>query len=169
VRGGERVKRVGQWHRHGPSRRHISSEKRIIGGDKVPGGVPQRGGNEGQWIDVRPRRRKVRRQDFQGQDRFQEEERLRDRDNYKLQQSMIRFASRDVHFYGDSDTVSVISDERTMLWGDYDSEEGIYDDIADQLGRQAENHHLPRRLEGQALRNNARVLAASKFSRDTDQ
>jgi len=38
----------------------------------VPGRVPQRGGNEGEWTDVRPWRRKALWQVFWGQDRFQE-------------------------------------------------------------------------------------------------
>jgi hypothetical protein len=62
-----------QWHRHGQSHRYVAPEVRIIGADRVPGRVPQRGGNDGEWIDVRPRRRKARRHEVLGQDRFQED------------------------------------------------------------------------------------------------
>ena len=76
---------------------------RIIGGDRVPCKVPQRGGNEGDWIDVRPRRRKALQQDFQGQNRDQDGQRLRDRDVFKVGQSRVRLAPREERYYKDFD------------------------------------------------------------------
>jgi len=47
------VYRDGRWHCHGPLHRHVSPEVRNKGGDRDPSRVPQRGGIEGQLIDVR--------------------------------------------------------------------------------------------------------------------
>jgi len=80
--------------------------------------VPQRGGSEEQWIDVRPRKRKALRQVAQGQDRFQEEEdRLRVKDDLKLRQSRVRYASREDCYYRDFDTDADYTDSRPNKWG----------------------------------------------------
>jgi len=84
-----RAHRDGHWLRYGPSRRFASPEVRNVGGDRVPCRVPQRGGNEGVWTDVRPRRRKAMRHVFRGQDRFQEEKRHQNWDGYKLRQDRV--------------------------------------------------------------------------------
>jgi len=61
--------REGRWQCHGKSRRSYSPEVRNKGGARVPGRVPQRGGNNEGWIDVRPQRRKKLRHEHLGQDR----------------------------------------------------------------------------------------------------
>jgi len=74
-------------------------------GDRVSCRVPQRSGIEGQWIDVRPRRRKALRQDYEGHDKFlEDEERLRVKEDFKFCQARVRYASRDERYYGDYDT-----------------------------------------------------------------
>ena len=72
MRGDVRENRNGPGLRHEPPRRYVSPEVRINGEERDSGRVPQRGGNKGDWIDVRPRRRKVLRQDQLGQVRYQE-------------------------------------------------------------------------------------------------
>jgi hypothetical protein len=120
------------------------------GGDWGPGRVPQRGGIDGNWIDVRPRRRKALRQDYQGQDRFQEdEERFRVKDDFKLRQSRVRYASRWERW--DFDTGSDFSDGRPLRWGDRDFDEETYDDYSDRSlrynKREQKQSHAQRRTE----------------------
>jgi hypothetical protein len=88
-------------------------------GDRVPGRVSQRGGDDGEWIDVRPRRRKARRQEALGQDRFHGGDRLRNRDDYKLRESRVRNATWDASDYTGSD----FSDRQAVRWGDCDIED----------------------------------------------
>jgi len=115
------VNRDGQWLRHGQSHRQFSSEVRIIGKERFQAGC--HGGGGGDWIDVKPRRRKALRQENQGQDRFQEQERVQNRDDFKLRQSRVRFAPWDDRNYGDSDTCSEYYGGRVMEWGDSDFDE----------------------------------------------
>lgn len=130
-RGGEREFCDGQWQRHRLSHWHVSLEERIDGGDRVPSRVPQRGGIEGQWIDVRSRRRKARRQDYQGQDKIQEEEeRLRVKEDFKFRQARVRYASREDRYYGDYDTGSDSSIARSARWGDRESVQALKDDVS---------------------------------------
>jgi len=110
-------------------------------GDRVSSRVPQRGGIEGQWTDVRPRRRKALRQERQSRDRFQEEEeRLRVRKDFKLRQSRVRYDLREERYYGDFDTGSEDTARRPLRWGDYKFDEAGSDERSDQ-------HHVVARRD----------------------
>jgi hypothetical protein len=144
-RGVERENCEGQRHRHGQSHRHVSSEVRYHGGDRVPGRVPQRGGDDGEWIDVRPRRRKARRQEALGQDRLHGGERLKNRDDYNQRQSRVRYASWEDRYFGECDTVSDYSDRTTVLWGDCEIEDDEFY-LSDRRGKKDVAHIKVRRL-----------------------
>ena len=87
--------------------------------------MPQRGGEDGDWIDVRPRRRKALRQVLPGQDRVHEGKRLRNGDGFKLRHERVRYSSRGDCYDGDFDTSSDFPDSRTDWWDDRDGEKGF--------------------------------------------
>jgi hypothetical protein len=60
--------------------------------------VPYMGGDGGNWIDVRPRRRKELRQDDRGQDRQREASRFDVRGDYGYRRSRFRYATREGRF-----------------------------------------------------------------------
>jgi hypothetical protein len=106
MRGGERVYRDGQWLHHRQSCRYLSPEVRFNEGDRVLGRVKQIGRNEGDWIDVRSRRRKALRREVLGQDRFEVCDRLRQRNDFEIRHARFMYSSRDDRGAGDSDTCS---------------------------------------------------------------
>jgi len=126
-------------------------------GDRIPGRVPQRGGNDGEWIDVRPRQRKVRRQKALGQDRLHEGDRLRNKDDFKLPQSRVRHASWEDRYFGEYDTGSDYFDRRTVQWGDREFEEDCgYDSDRSQM--KARLHFESRRPEAYSYERSAMVV-----------
>jgi len=104
--------------------RLMSPEVRYIGGERDSGRVPQRGGEDGDWIDVRPRRRKALRQVPLGQDKFQEGKRLRNGARLQLRHERVRYSSRGDCYDGDFDTSTVFFDSRPVWMDDRD---GVYE------------------------------------------
>ena len=86
---------------------------------------------------MRPRRRKALRQVSLGQDRFQAGDRHRQRDDYKLRRSRVRFAAHEDCYQGDYDTGTDYTDRRKVQWADFDvDDESDYGtDASRQLGR----------------------------------
>jgi hypothetical protein len=109
--------------------------------DRVPGRVPQRGGNEGDGIDVRPRRRKALRHDFQGQDRFQDSQRRQNWNDYKLRQDRFRYSSRGDYYDGDFDSDTVYSDRRISRWEDCEFDEDYVWILIIHDGSNVHSHH----------------------------
>jgi len=145
MRGVEREHRDG--YRHGPLHRYASPEVRKIGGEWDSGRVPQRGGEEGDWIDVRPRRRKALRQVHHGQDSFQEGKRHRKGGGSKLRHERVRYSCRGDCYDGDYDSGSDFADSRMAWGGDRDGGKG-YGTAADRRRWGAEWRQRRRREDG---------------------
>ena len=87
-------------------------------------------GDEGDWIDVRPRRRKALRQDGSGQDRFKEGDRSLQGDDCAFRNDRFRVSSREDWYVGNSDLGADFYYGKPVHWGDYDSGDSEWDDDA---------------------------------------
>ena len=95
---------------------------------------------------MRPRRRKALRRDYLGQDRFQEGQRFRNRDDFKLRQVRVRYSSRGDYYDGDFDTGLDFSDRRSLRWDDRTYENGF--GLAEECARWKLEHRFPPRQRG---------------------
>jgi len=82
--------------------RSLSPIERSHWGGRGPGWVPPKGGDGDDWLDVRPKRRKARRQWNRGQDWQLEDKRFRNWEDAGKRQSRVR-DSRDGFFDSDND------------------------------------------------------------------
>jgi len=117
-------------------------------GVRGPGRVPPKGRDAGDWIDMRPRRRKALRQVGYGQDRYEEAVQLQKQGDWATRTSRFRVSSRDEWYVGNSDdTGTYFVYEDSVLWGDrvsddFDSDHetaGQHGDLVYSPGRRGNN------------------------------